>query len=384
MYNLDIHYQNILNLSNNIIPGCKLIYLHPFGTTQPENIESIGSGTGFAPIIIAYDQEPINCVYNSYLLDYIVDNFRDQVGNIKDHFILINTEKRSQEKTALIAKFRQKGIHFTDCNYFFHGLCASDWYRGYRYDTRITNPAERKLDKKFITFNRITGNSRVYRSLLIGELAEVIDQGYVSYSEKCPVHNEFYVDAIYGNIKKYKYDHTYVNDIIEKLNSLTYPLRIDTDNNNIPNGSHLLEPVTELMNSFLHVVTETMFWDERTHLTEKVFKPIVAKQPFVLVGCANNLEYLKSYGFKTFDRWWDESYDSIQDPIARLKAVSNIVKNICNKPIDELEKILSDMTEVLEYNYNWFYNPEFTDSIWKELGDSLRKPLLNSFNKFHK
>ena len=36
------------------------------------------------------------------------------------------------------------------------------------------------------------------------------------------------------------------------------------------------------------------------HLTEKIFKPIVNKQPFMLLAAPDNLAYLKSYGFKTY------------------------------------------------------------------------------------
>ena len=369
MYNLNSHYENILNLANSIIAGSKVVYLHPFGTTQPENVESIGFGDGNGMLIIAYDQEPLDCYYNSYLLDSILNDFRDADGELRRMFILLNTEKQSVEKYKLSEKYV-----FNDCNYFFHALCASDWYRGHKYNAKLIPIHERKLSKKFISLNRITGNSRVYRSLLMSELVDVVDQGYISYSDRCPVHNEFYVDAIYNARKKYKLDHLYIDNAIQQLNSLTpkYPLRIDhLDKQEIPNGSHTLDPINELMTSFLHVVTETMFWDDRTHLTEKIFKPIVAKQPFVLVGCPNNVEYLRSYGFKTFGKWWDEGYDAITDPVERLTAVSLIIKDICNRPMNELEDMMADMSEVLEYNFNWFYNPDFTDMVWNELKTNL-------------
>jgi hypothetical protein len=98
----------------------------------------------------------------------------------------------------------------------------------------------------------------------------------------------------------------------------------------------------------------------------------VSKQPFLLLGCANNLQYLKSYGFKTFNRWWDENYDAIEDPLTRLKVVVNILKGICEKSNDELEQMLLDMQEVLEYNYNWFYSKEFLDLVWNELTTNLQ------------
>ena len=369
MYNLDSHYQNILSFAKTIIADSILVYLHPFGSTQPENIESIG-GITKGPLLIGYDQEPTDFNYNQELLDTIIRNFKDDHGYTRPT-IFINTEKVSSEKQKILQAF-----NFYDVNYFFHGLCASDWYRGYRFDSSITSPSERKLTKKFITFNRITGSNRVYRTLLIGELTDVLDQGYVSYSEHCPVHDEYYTNALYAKWREYELDHVYIEKIINNLNKLNFPLRIDSDENNIPNGSYSIGPTRELMSSFLHIVTETMFWDERTHLTEKIFKPIVAKQPFVLVGCANNLEYLKSYGFKTFDRWWDESYDNIIDPIERIKAIAEIIKDICNKSLSELENILAEMNDVLTYNYNWFYSDNFINLIYNELTDNLKTVLV--------
>jgi len=342
------------------------MYLHPFGSTQPENVEIIG-GNDNGPMVVIYDQEPLDLFYNTPLFNYIHDIHRDLQGEFRP-MILLNTERHSKEKEKILQRYNA-----IDVNYFFHAFCASDWYRGYRYNTGITSPAKRKLQKKFICFNRITGNMRVYRSLLIAELADVIDQGYVSYSHTCPVHNETCRDALINNNKKFRLNQSYIDKIANKVNSLPNPLRIDSSEADIPNGSQSIGPLPELMSSFLHIVTETMFWDDRTHLTEKIFKPIVAKQPFVLVGCHKNLEYLKSYGFRTFDRWWDESYDSIADPIQRLEAVSNIVKTICKKSLPELEDLLQDIAEVLEYNYNLFYSTGFLDKAWTELESNFEK-----------
>ena len=131
----------------------------------------------------------------------------------------------------------------------------------------------------------------------------------------------------------------------------------------------------QLMTSFLHVVTETCYWEGKLHLTEKIFKPIVARQPFVLLGCTFNLRYLRSYGFKTFDSWWDESYDVVIDPVARLQAVVRIVREISAMSDQDLESMLQGMQHVLDYNYNLFYSRGFVDSIWNELEENLEHTL---------
>ena len=103
--------------------------------------------------------------------------------------------------------------------------------------------------------------------------------------------------------------------------------------------------------SFLHVVGETV-WQDTVHFTEKIFKPMVFHQPFVVLQAPYSLEYLRSYGFKTFDNWWDESYDTIEDPNERMAAVADIVNWI---PSQNLEKLRMEMAGVLEHNYRHFY-----------------------------
>jgi hypothetical protein len=101
------------------------------------------------------------------------------------------------------------------------------------------------------------------------------------------------------------------------------------------------------------------------------------RQPFVLVGCAHNLSYLKSYGFKTFDRWWDESYDDIEDDIDRMHAIGQLLADICKNDLTQLTEILHDMNEVLEHNYRWFYSQEFLGNCWQELVDNLTQAITN-------
>ena len=282
--------------------------------------------------------------------------------------ILLNTETNSEVKNQLLKQFK-----FGDCTYFFHIFAAVDWYRGYQQCADLTVPTKRKINKKFITFNRITGNSRAYRSLFVAELIKnnLLEHGHVSYSENCPEHGH-YSTSIYELVEKHNVSADYILECKAILDSIPFPLRIDfKETALIPNGSQTLNAIPEMMESFLHVVTETCFWETKDHLTEKIFKPIVARQPFVLLGCANNLKYLKSYGFKTFDSWWDESYDQIEDPVERIQAIVKIIKYICSMSAEELEAMLQGMNYVLDYNYNLFYSKDFIQREWDNLKQSL-------------
>ena len=57
-------------------------------------------------------------------------------------------------------------------------------------------------------------------------------------------------------------------------------------------------------------------------------------------------------GFKTFDNFWDESYDTEIDDIARFNKIVNIVEQISNWSSEEKIKFSHSVKEILEYNLN--------------------------------
>jgi hypothetical protein len=370
MYNIANHYENIYQYLSTIIADPTVIYLHPFGSTQPENIETLRNDLDppdrrdpperRGPVFIFYDQEPLNYKFNYPLFDCIKNSS-------KGPFILINTEKNSAEKDRICEHFG-----FAHLDYFFHIFAAADWYRGHQYLPGIVEPKDRTLNKTFITFNRLTSNERVYRSIFVGKLAKqgLLEHGHISYSDVCPDNNLDYVSNLTATELV---SQSVINETVTSLKNVTMPLRIDfADKQHIPNQSMLLSPLPQLMESFVFVVTETCYWQNKTHLTEKIFKPIVLCMPFILVGCANNLEYLRSYGFKTFGDYWDESYDSIVDPIERLDAVTRVLASIAALSADEQKAMLLDMQPILEHNYKIFNDPDFILREWQHLTDSLK------------
>lgn len=348
-----------------------MIYLHPFGSTQPENIEALRDDTNppdlrdpplrRGPIFIFYDQEPLNFVYNQNLFDRITSNRANA-------YILVSTEKTSKEKDLLCDKYNMAHI-----DYFFHIFAATDWYRGHEFLVDLVPPEHRSIKKTFITFNRITSNERVYRSLFINSLFtnSLLNSGHVSFSRDCPDGGAF--DS---NLVKAADSGLVPRSLVEKAisNISTLPdLRIDfADHDYIPNQSMLLSPLDKLMESFVFVVTETCYWQSKTHLTEKIFKPIVLRMPFLLLGCPLNLDYLRSYGFKTFGDFWDESYDTEVDPLTRLDKVVKILKDLDKLTDKQKQNMLVAMKPVLDHNYNVFNDPGLVRGEWNHLCKSLK------------
>ena len=342
----------------------------PYGSTSPKNLEFLMQDIGFWPgdrgqLFLFYDQEPILGTFNFELLDHVCKSFLHG-----DKFVLITTERDSQTLDLIKEKYKCPVVY-----YFHHVFAAHDWFRGVKFDSRLVDPGKRKLTKKYITFNRITSNLRVYRSLFISELIkrDILDQGYVSYSDVCPENGSGYEQNLLGAVDEKLITEAVAVEAVNNISQVSLPLRIDfKDEKLIPNSSFILSAVTETQASFVYVVTETCYWERKCHLTEKIFKPIVSRMPFILVGPAHNLKYLRSYGFQTFSTWIDEGYDDIEDPIERMAAIGQVLEDICKLSLTDLESMLQRMSDVLEYNYNLFYSQKFIDRCWGELTDNLK------------
>jgi hypothetical protein len=111
-------------------------------------------------------------------------------------------------------------------------------------------------------------------------------------------------------------------------------------------------------NVFLNVVNETHQPDNTVFITEKTYRSINYCRPFVINGDRGSLKYLKDMGFKTFDQFWDESYDQETSDHTRIVKIIAIVKDITSRTDSQLLTLFQSMLPVLEHNYNTLKNYE--------------------------
>ena len=57
------------------------------------------------------------------------------------------------------------------------------------------------------------------------------------------------------------------------------------------------------------IVTETQFRNDVLFVSEKVWKPIRNRHPFLVVGTPGTLSYIRRLGFRTFTPLIDERYE---------------------------------------------------------------------------
>jgi hypothetical protein len=349
------------------LPGHRIQFCDPFGRSDPDSILNYGwDDIQEFNYTLFFDQEPIHLNIHTATFDqvknhhnrdihYNVDNFtefkryKQQVGSI------VTSERDSDAVDFLCKKYGWEAYY-----YFFHGWAALDWYRGYDKTFLITPVTERAPTRTFLAPNRIIAGERKHRlEMLYHIFKNNMTDNYISCPAVCPVENISLVDAAKSLLDTYP-------DIQDVFRAQQLPINFENETDH-PMHSCWLSLFDEAADSLLYLVTETVANGRRHHLTEKTFKPIALGMPFVLVGTQGSLEYLRSYGFKTFGHIWDESYDTIADPHERIRAIAGLLKTFCDLSVQERIALFHMAIPTIEHNWNHFYNGGFEKILWDEL-----------------
>ena len=104
-----------------------------------------------------------------------------------------------------------------------------------------------------------------------------------------------------------------------------------------------------------NIVSETNDNDYDVFMTEKIWKPIMAEQVFVVHGNYLYLQKLREMGFKTFSNFFDESYDIERNPTKRIEKIVDLCAHL--KEINWRDIYLQ--TQALRrHNLETFFNRE--------------------------
>ena len=87
-----------------------------------------------------------------------------------------------------------------------------------------------------------------------------------------------------------------------------------------------------------------------TFVTEKTYKALISKRPFIGYASAYYLKYIKNMGFKTFSPWIDESYDTEENDEQRLQLIIKEIAKLNSMSLPDLHNMLSEMEEILAHN----------------------------------
>jgi len=261
--------------------------------------------------------------------------------------LLVHSEQRSQNLQ------RYESIDFIGVYWWCHAIIARDWFRYAEHDCLLKNRAPQK---DFLIYNRAWSGTREYR-LKFAEL--LVDN---QLSEHCVM--GFNSDDS-GDYRQHKFQNPTLQ--IQRQDLEKYFFYNDT-----PSSASADYNSIDYRSTELEVVLETLFDDDRLQLTEKILRPIACGHPFILVSTMGSLEYLRQYGFKTFDPIIIETYDTILDPADRLRAVVTELQRIASLGSTEKQKLYADLREIARYNQELFFSTEWQSSIINEYQENFK------------
>lgn len=166
----------------------------------------------------------------------------------------------------------------------------------------------------------------------------------------------------YLNLVKHEYDSKgyitmpvieYAEYQSESINK-KLPLVLDSQFEN--NDTRFIRVLNKLyMNTWVSLVTEASYFEseDSIFISEKMFKPMLCMQPFIVVGSKNTLSKLRELGYKTFESFIDESYDTLDDE-ERFEKIIEALKKI--DKIEDKIQWYKDMFPILKHNYNLLRN----------------------------
>jgi hypothetical protein len=145
----------------------------------------------------------------------------------------------------------------------------------------------------------------------------------------------------------------------KKYELLNIPKSLDTDVGKL-DVEKMHKIIPEYYDSFVSIISETYFYQETfdnfiigkkpIFITEKTDKCFTSAQPFIVFSTPGYIKHLKELGFKTFDKWWDESYDTEQNEDKRLKLLYGIIEEIHTWSFKKCEQVYTEMIPILEHN----------------------------------
>lgn len=104
--------------------------------------------------------------------------------------------------------------------------------------------------------------------------------------------------------------------------------------------------------SFVYIITETVAEYPYPYFSEKTWKAILFKMPFLIVGSKHSLKKLREFGFRTFSDFWNEDYDNFDLAADRIDAVVRILRQLSELSIQELDNLNREIVPIVEYNQN--------------------------------
>jgi hypothetical protein len=294
-----------------------------------------------------HDQEPFTAQALPVDANRTIHNLLDCRHSFFDRCLLLHSEQNSLE-IQKVSNFMQPVY------YWCHALLALDWFRYAQHDPALNTKTGTRT---FLIYNRAWSGTREYRLHFADQLIghNLVQHCLTSFA---PVDNDVHWQQ-----------HQFVNQRFAPTRALDQHLSVNT----FPSWASADYTNHDYAQTQIEIVLETLFDDQRHHLTEKALRPIACARPFLLASTPGALQYLKTYGFVTFDPYINETYDGIIDPVDRIAAIIEEMQRIVTH--DNPISVFKELFARARYNQQHFFSGNFFASVVAEYKQNLNQAI---------
>lgn len=253
------------------------------------------------------------------------------------YLITMDTLEAESIKQAL----KEKGIHI---NFTGRNSLLID-------ETLVYDQQEKEPEKLFSIFCR---SSREWRFHFFCDMIryDLLDKSIYSYINASPYPVDPHPTEL-TEIKKmipfnYRLSPKVRNEINTWVDGIPYAL--------VDNLQDYYSPILfdAISKSHIHIVLETMILGQIHQVTEKTWKAVSVKKPFILYGVPGCLSWLHNRGYKTFHPYINEDYDLETNFNDRKKMIIDEMKRIASLPPAQLAELIDKCRPAVEHNHKLF------------------------------
>lgn len=318
----------------------------------------------------------------------LVEHIRKQISSSRNKIIFYNGDETIQPFSVLaaqrVAEYFDKYSADVTFFYFCSGLHAPQAYKDFcienSFEPRLVMMAANRFEiifqnqlvhlncsengiydspyrlevkqKNFLCFNRVPRRHRCMLLYKLWNKGLVADSYYSFGSESQPMLKPGLEPQDSEAVDWFTHNSSMFPMVLNMKSQTENPVNISTADR------------TYHDNSYFSLVCETYFYKDNSiaddiqymdsaFISEKIYKPLAFKHPFLLVGLPGTLQCLKDFGYKTFHPYINEEYDTIVNDQERMEFIITEVERLCNQTREQWHRWQKNIVDIVEYNYKW-------------------------------
>lgn len=354
---------------------------------SPNLLECVKRGQGKIHINVTWEgflfDDPYYTFYDYHMkpiefldaINFLIDRY-----DLPDNSVIVSSANlRSTEMAEKLLNGKKRRFLIFELDWFKESKwCTNRSVEGVQEKFEMCLNTK-KFEKHILSMNRV---QRHHRTIIHGELTsneKLKDKVSISFNKLSDeMHKEHFelLSDDYKHNKQRLINADYTKDRVLDVGFKTF------------SNTYFSAPVNlaftfawEFHNStFVNLVSETLVTDSTVFVTEKIHKPIIAAQPFIVVGNPYYLSKMKSQGYKTFDKFWDESYDLEEDFTRRFEKIVDVLEEISSWSLEKCHKVYEEMKPILIHNFNNYMSPHgyinHLEFLYNQTTGKLDKPKM--------